>query len=1306
LALETLNLGRNRLGSGGGCALARLISEFKPPLRELSIEDNALGDTAVEKICDALSSRCLGIVGLGLSKNDIGFNEKTGTAIGNLIGSAGNLQMLDLHWNNLHGVGAAAVMQGLYDNAQQKYKLMRVNVAWNRLGARCTDSTKHKVVVSPVATKGIIAECKCEACRGCMKVVSTLASVFSDGDILFHLDISYNGLCADDMQTLADGIKGNFTLFGLHVTGNEATVDDVGFIIPQPPGKGSENEAELERLELDNPEQAKLLKEEYARQRGELVDREKVRLGINDCVRHTPRRLRLDRLAHFNKRATNDGVGAGPLAEKQREMSVAASRTNPSLQHLATADAFSDSDLDFEKEWIGVQSKVVRCGDFGQRLRFEDVRLNERCCWICENWVQEVVSYYPGWSGPEQSFDEVDVVFAYFSIDGFTRPTRLTKTEEKYVDRKFSLKLDGKKAPKKKQSSLGVELVRSLPNGDERKPLVNDKGRYVVWRGNRMLPPSTQQMNVVFQVNNSIKLADHMTRRPLPVARVCACGHVFQESECADDEQTEQPIDMEKDQDNCPSLPTHCSKCKAKRLVQQTVVVHHDGKNNKGHGGLLPPIPLGCGKKVELLECNIIRPGANAWSRFEKGLANAICLMEDCRSELEVVPRRLQYEKKTMVFDETWSFENSIFKDYTRASDKVYDSLFDYDWSCSKLEKYLEKYVKCGASTRESICNFLRKSYRFLVAAYHGCSFKNFQLKKSAAGLMLLQFTEILSHNVAEGEPDPGDFAPPLPDGLPPSRGRTFLQKQTRGTRTIMKQGEKSVSKPSTVFNANFHTSDADTIFIGANVIDKENPVMKTMTELSPGGLARFQWLEAFVRVAIMKYTNSTDKQEKQTDAASAVQELANALNIGRDHFFLRHTLQNNLFSEECCLLLRQQKRLIESTFFGFAKRCRYPGRSPNRMAYPAWLDFLNAAGACEFGLSKQNFGTAFALGKEIRLDEYTSMRHMELSWIEFIVAIGAVVRLSGDFHPDSFPDMLMEFVEENISIASQSLSSRSRSRIGARYTHDPAIAEVLNLVCQVFLEATEDTNGTLSQMEFSRVMRQRNVAQGLKDAGIHIDDIKVLFHRLDADGSGSITIDELCEGFVDLKKAMVGVDRAVAYLRKVFEEADMDKSGFLDKEEFRILLNNPGVILKLQSVGINRDEIDDIWATVDLEDHFEVTPESMVAGFLQLRDPNYSGSRGINFLRQVFKAADVDNSGDLSREEIEALFTQDAVLGKLQKLGLESPDWLEIFDIIDLNGDQVISWHEMSKGMLHIWGHDSAFFAGRQPSASRYDSA
>ena len=90
------------------------------------------------------------------------------------------------------------------------------------------------------------------------------------------------------------------------------------------------------------------------------------------------------------------------------------------------------SDLDAEMKWVKERSKVQRPEEFGGKV-IDAICRNARCCWICENWVAHEIDYIPGLSDETQTpeeLDEIESIYAFFGIDGFTRPIKLTPVEE------------------------------------------------------------------------------------------------------------------------------------------------------------------------------------------------------------------------------------------------------------------------------------------------------------------------------------------------------------------------------------------------------------------------------------------------------------------------------------------------------------------------------------------------------------------------------------------------------------------------------------------------------------------------------------------------------------------------------------------------------------------------------------------------------------------------------------------------------------------------------------------------------------
>ena len=51
---------------------------------------------------------------------------------------------------------------------------------------------------------------------------------------LFHLNISYIYLTASSLEVIAESLRLNHTLYGIHIEGNEGYIDANGFLIPDP----------------------------------------------------------------------------------------------------------------------------------------------------------------------------------------------------------------------------------------------------------------------------------------------------------------------------------------------------------------------------------------------------------------------------------------------------------------------------------------------------------------------------------------------------------------------------------------------------------------------------------------------------------------------------------------------------------------------------------------------------------------------------------------------------------------------------------------------------------------------------------------------------------------------------------------------------------------------------------------------------------------------------------------------------------------------------------------------------------------
>ena len=69
---------------------------------------------------------------------------------------------------------------------------------------------------------------KSEATR---QVSVALSSCLQQNSTLIHIDLSHNQLSAADCELIAGGLKHNHTLLGIHITGNEGSVDTYGNLV-------------------------------------------------------------------------------------------------------------------------------------------------------------------------------------------------------------------------------------------------------------------------------------------------------------------------------------------------------------------------------------------------------------------------------------------------------------------------------------------------------------------------------------------------------------------------------------------------------------------------------------------------------------------------------------------------------------------------------------------------------------------------------------------------------------------------------------------------------------------------------------------------------------------------------------------------------------------------------------------------------------------------------------------------------------------------------------------------------------------
>eukprot|EP00434_Breviolum_minutum_P007549 symbB.v1.2.006664.t2/scaffold372.1/size218212/16 len=666
-------------------------------------------------------------------------------------------------------------------------------------------------------------------------------------------------------------------------------------------------------------------------------------------------------------------------------------------------------------------------------------------------------------------------------------------------------------------------------------------------------------------------------------------------------------------------------------IAKKTVVLNPDIFGFNEEQGSVPHV-------VETDTVNTINAGLSAAQRLRFGEPAALCILESAndRTQVEVLPRivpeKMAVAKTEVKKREVWTFESSTFRHYLRDMKCKPDECFDRDWSQCKVHQLIK-----NESARRELAGMLRHGYMKWILAFWYSSMIDFQSHRYAVGLSCNSWREVLLRS--EG-----------------STGVFLLD------------------------DVACKSSDLDCIYVAANTIDKEK--RKTLRCLPDKALARFQFLEAILRLAFKRFLRAGPANASAQDMKSAADALQDLLHLGDECLEKRTTLQERLFTEECCLVYRDFQDHLKVIYEGFTSVSSYPGRRNKILSFGGWLTLCSQAMPEE--TSTRLFREAFALGREIRVDETSHFRHMELSWPEYLVSLGALQRLQPDYDPEFFADSLTSFFETLIPL-SESLLAGNPATAGRKVGNHKDQA-LLVLIAQIFQEADDDDTGTIDESEFRTFFEQPKVHTQLKEHGISVSNLNMLFKSMDADGQGMLTFDELCDGFLKMASIMRSNERAISYIRKVFAESDGDGSGTLDKDEFNHIFDEPSVKKKMESFGILATDLADLFSLIDEDGSGQVSEDEVVAGFIMLRDPKTAGERGVAILSKIFTEADFDGSGALDKFEYVTAFSEDDVTQQLHARNLKVPDWEGLFEVLDSDGSGTLAWDELREGLVSFW--------------------
>ena len=180
--------------------IADVIYDETCSLEFISFEGNLMGDKNLRILSESIMHNARLRV-LNLSKNDI--TDKSATNICKILDHCTSLRGLFLHMNKFQGKGGLQIANTLRENRN----LEVFDISFNNIGggAKTKDQQRRKELGQKYATAW--AEC------------------FRRNTTMIHVDISHNNLRLNQMEIIAEGLRPNNTILGIHLKGNEGEVD-------------------------------------------------------------------------------------------------------------------------------------------------------------------------------------------------------------------------------------------------------------------------------------------------------------------------------------------------------------------------------------------------------------------------------------------------------------------------------------------------------------------------------------------------------------------------------------------------------------------------------------------------------------------------------------------------------------------------------------------------------------------------------------------------------------------------------------------------------------------------------------------------------------------------------------------------------------------------------------------------------------------------------------------------------------------------------------------------------------------------
>ena len=271
--LRKLDLSNNLIGHEGALTLCELISHDECHLKDIILENTNLTNKSIDLLSQEIKNnidsyiQCLNFGRNNLTENSI-------NSICDLIKHCYALRVLQLHGNKINNKGGALLISTISTNREIKF----LDISNNEIGNNITNEVTREEIYKTndplrstfrnydlkefsktmnIKFKDIVLPSIEENGKGAknkipkpdylksiklqknMKIPEipispfaiALGQLFKSKEVgLVHLNISHNKINYIDCSHIEEEVKNNHTILGIHVEGNEMSIDSLGFI--------------------------------------------------------------------------------------------------------------------------------------------------------------------------------------------------------------------------------------------------------------------------------------------------------------------------------------------------------------------------------------------------------------------------------------------------------------------------------------------------------------------------------------------------------------------------------------------------------------------------------------------------------------------------------------------------------------------------------------------------------------------------------------------------------------------------------------------------------------------------------------------------------------------------------------------------------------------------------------------------------------------------------------------------------------------------------------------------------------------